>query len=61
MKERCRMAAKGGLYKRAGWKMLVPRHGRNEAKSADREEKQIETRERRIARREIREQLRDMD
>ena len=55
------MAAKGGLYKRAGWKMLVPRHGRNEAKSADREEKQIETRERRIARREIREQLRDMD
>ena len=61
MKERCQMAAKGGRYKRAGWKWLVQRHGRGEKRSADRVEKQIETRERRLSRREIREQLRDMD
>jgi hypothetical protein len=53
------MAAKGGLYKRAGWKALVQRHGRNEKRAADLEERAIEKRERRLGRREIREQLHD--
>jgi hypothetical protein len=60
MKERCRMAAKGGRVKR-GCKWIVQRHGSSKKRTANAEEKAIETRERRIARREIREQLRSMD
>jgi hypothetical protein len=52
---------KGGRIKRAGWKWLVQRHGKNEKRSADREEKAIETRERRLGHEEINDQLEDMD
>lgn len=51
------MAAKGQRIKRAGWKMLVQRHGRGNKANANAAEKAIETRERRRGKREIREQL----
>ena len=54
------MAAKGKRVKRAGWKWLVQRHGRGNKANANQAEKAIETRERRLGRREIEEQRKDM-
>lgn len=51
------MTAKGGRVKRAkGWKALVQRCGRNDRVAADREEKGIETRERRLGKQEAQDQ-----
>lgn len=56
------MAARGGLSKRAREnKRWVPRHRVLCAASADRIEKMVETRERRLGREEIEEGLREIE
>ena len=55
------MANRGGKRRRShGLKFLVPRHGHGNIRNSNASEKAIETRERRDARREIAEQLEDV-